>query len=56
MIFGIFGIILIGSFLIMSETDPFLVCLRTSSVFLSVNYLFIVFAHFVLIVALFLLV
>lgn len=37
----------------MSETEPFFMCLRTISILFSVNYQFIIFAHFVLIVALF---
>ena len=42
-------------FLIMRDTEPFLRCLRTRSLF-SMKYLFIIVAHFVLSVALFLLI
>lgn len=38
----------------MSETEKFFMCLRTISIF-SMNYLFIIFVHFILIVGLFLL-
>ena len=37
----------------MSETEQFFLCLRTISSFFSMSYLFVIFAHFVLIVGLF---